>query len=255
MKKNEKTNVKLLRICISFAIVIVLALLSEYNIFKNENTVTSSNELSQENLISKNQANIDISDIPEYYGEIVIDINNNVPYFKDEEITTDEFEIYSEFDDLKRCGIAFANICKDIMPPEGTKRGNISYKPTGWIQHMYGENNKEHLYERCHMIAWQLGNENNNSKNLITGTSQMNSAMIPLENSVANWVKTKNKEGKDYHVLYRVTPIFEGSNLLAKGVLIEAKSVEEEGISFNKFIYNVQDGFKLNYATGESEEI
>lgn len=258
MKKSKETNVKLIRFCISFILVIILAAFSEYQAQNSKNIISSSNELNQENLISKNQTstvNIDISNIPDYSGEIVIDVNNNIPYFTDEETTTDEFEMYSEFDDLKRCGVAFANISKFTMPPEGTKRGNISYKPTGWIQHMYGEGSKEHLYERCHMIAWQLGNENNNSKNLITGTSSMNSAMIPLENMVANWIKTKSKEGKDYHVLYRVTPVFEGENLLATGVLIEAKSVEEEGISFNKFIYNVQDGFVLNYKTGESEEI
>ena len=258
MKSSKKTNAKLTRICISFILVIILAAFSEYQASKNGSITSSSNELGQVNLVSgKNNIseNININNIPEYSGDIVIDINNNIPYFTEEEITEDEFEIYSEFDNLKRCGVAFANICKDVMPPEGTKRGNISYKPTGWIQYMYGENNKEHLYERCHLIAWQLGNENNNSKNLITGTSSMNEAMIPFENMVANWVKIKNKEGKDYHVLYRVTPIFDGDNLLASGVLIEAKSVEEEGISFNKFIYNVQDGFILNYKTGESEEI
>lgn len=255
MKKNKKNNIKLLRICISFAIVIILAVLSEYNVFKTENSVVSSNEFNQENLISKSQVNIDISSIPAYSGQIVIDINSNIPYFKDEEITTDEFEIYSNLDELRRGGVAFGNICKNIMPPEGVKREAISYKPSGWKQHLYGENNSKHLYERCHLIAWQLGNENNNKKNLITGTSAMNSAMIPLENEIATWIKTKNKEGKDYHVLYRVTPVYEGDNLVATGVELEAKSVEEEGVLFNKFIYNIQEGFKINYKTGESEEI
>lgn len=137
----------------------------------------------------------------------------------------------------------------------GTKRGSLSYKPTGWVQYLYGENNSEHLYERCHLIAWQLGNENNNEQNLITGTAQMNSAMIEYENQIANWIKLKNKEKKDYHVLYRVTPIYEGENKLATGVEIEAKSVEEEGVSFNKFIYNVQDNFEINYSTGEAKLI
>ena len=120
---------------------------------------------------------------------------------------------------------------------------------------MYGENNKEHLYERCHLIAWQLGNENNNKNNLLTGTSNMNSAMIEYENKIANWIKQKNKEGKDYHILYRVTPIYNGNNLLATGVELEAKSVEEDGVEFNKFIYNVQDNFEIDYSTGKAKLI
>lgn len=186
---------------------------------------------------------------------MVISINNDIPYFKDKDITIENFENYSKLDDLKRAGVAFANICKYTMPPKGTKRGNISYKPTGWIQYLYGENNSNHLYERCHLIAWQLGNENNNAQNLITGTSQMNSAMIEYENKVANWIKDKNKQGKDYHVLYRVTPIYDGENKLVNGVEIEAKSVEEDGISFNKYIYNVQDNFEINYSTGKAKLI
>lgn len=135
----------------------------------------------------------------------------------------------------------------------GTKRSSLSYKPTGWVQYLYGDNNSKHLYERCHLIAWQLGNENNNKRNLITGTAQMNSAMIEYENQIANWIKLKNKEEKDYHVLYRVTPIYKGENKLAIGVEIEAKSVEEEGISFNKFIYNVQNNFEIDYSTGKAK--
>lgn len=141
------------------------------------------------------------------------------------------------------------------MPPAGTKRGNISYKPTGWIQYLYGENNSKHLYERCHLIAWQLGSENNNKKNLITGTVQLNDAMVEFENQVARWIKDKNKENKDYHVLYRVTPIYSGDNQLATGVEIKAKSVEEPGISFNKFIYNVQNNFEIDYSTGKAKLI
>ena len=176
-----------------------------------------------------------------------------MPYFEDKDITTENFEDYSLLDEFNRAGRAFANICKYTMPPEGTKRGNISYKPTGWVQYLYGENNRYHLYERCHLIAWQLGNENNNKHNLITGTSQMNAAMIEYENTVANWIKQNNKQGKDYHVLYRVTPIYDGENKLATGVEIEAQSVEEDGVSFNKFIYNVQDNFEINYSTGEAK--
>ena len=140
------------------------------------------------------------------------------------------------------------------MPPEGTKRENLSYKPTGWKQYLYGENNSQHLYERCHLIAWQLGNENNNKQNLITGTSQLNSAMIEYENIVANWIKQKNKQNKNYHVLYRVTPIYEGENLLASGVEMEAWSVEDngKGVKFNVFVYNIQDGIIIDYKTGNS---
>ena len=117
------------------------------------------------------------------------------------------------------------------------------------VCNLYGDYYIYVLFVRCHLIAWQLGNENNNSQNLITGTSQMNAAMIEYENSVANWIKDKNNQDKDYHVLYRVTPIYNGENMLATGVEIEAKSVEEEGISFNKFIYNVQDNFEIDYST------
>ena len=137
----------------------------------------------------------------------------------------------------------------------GTKRGNISYKPTGWLQYLYGENNSKHLYERCHLIAWQLGAENNNEQNLITGTSQMNQAMIEYENEVANWIKQKNKQGLDYHVAYRVTPIYEGENKLVTGVEMEARSVEEDGVIFNKFIYNVENNFEIDYSTGKAKII
>lgn len=213
------------------------------------------NQANQENTvgINENSSNNSIEKIPEYSGKIVIGINGNTPYFNENEITTDEFEIYSELDNLNRAQIAFANISKLTMPPKDTKRGNLSYKPSGWIQYLYGENNNKHLYERCHLIAWQLGNENNNKKNLITGTTQLNNAMIEYENAVADWIKQKNKENKNYHVLYRVTPIYNGENKLATGVEIEAKSVEEEGICFNKFIYNVHNEFEINYSTGQAK--
>ena len=120
---------------------------------------------------------------------------------------------------------------------------------------MYGENNSKHLYERCHLIAWQLGTENNNKQNLITGTSQMNQAMIEYENKIANWVKQKNEQGLDYHVVYRVTPIYDGENQLATGIEMEAKSVEEEGVMFNRFIYNVEDNFEIDYSTGKAKII
>ena len=257
MKKN-KIKEKILKQVIAI-ILILLASLMNFVLSQNEkeslNNENKSLNVVQTNTVNETSNNIGIADIPEYSGEKVIDINNNIPYFEDEEITTENFEDYSKLDELKRAGVAFANICKYTMPPEGTKRGKISYKPTGWVQYLYGENNSKHLYERCHLIAWQLGNENNNNQNLITGTSQMNAAMIEYENKVANWIKEKNKQGKDYHILYRVTPIYDGENALATGVEIEAKSVEEEEISFNKFIYNVQDNFEIDYSTGEARII
>jgi len=253
MKKNVKVKNQLKQFEIAIGIII-LALIIGYTLLQNKNGIseTLSNQTIQTNIENTSKTNINIDKIPPYSGEIVISINNDVPYFIDKDITTENFENYSKLDEFKRAGVAFANICKYTMPPEGTKRGNISYKPTGWEQYLYGNNNSQHLYERCHLIAWQLGNENNNKQNLITGTSQMNTAMIEYENKVARWIKDKNKQGKDYHVLYRVTPIYDGKNKLAMGVEVEAKSVEEEEVSFNKFIYNVQDNFEIDYSTGKA---
>lgn len=256
MNKNKEDikekNLKQIGIIVS--LVILLTLIG-YVIFPDREELSNniSTENTQTNIVNIIHTNVSINDIPEYSGQIVIDINNNVPYFKDTEITIENFEYYSQLDEIDRAGAAFANICRYTMPPEGTKRGSLSYKPTGWVQYLYGENNSKHLYERCHLIAWQLGNENNNRQNLLTGTAQLNDAMVEYENIVANWIKQKNKQNKDYHVLYRVTPIYEDENKLATGVEIEAKSVEEEGVSFNKFIYNVQDNFEIDYRTGEAK--
>lgn len=251
MKKREvKNQLKQIEVAIVIIISLVLTL---YTALQNKSELSENvvSETTQTNITNNTSVNIDT--IPPYSGEIVISINNNVPYFEEKDITTQEFEYYSNLDEFNRAGVAFANVCKFTMPPEGTKRESLSYKPTGWVQYLYGENNRYHLYERCHLIAWQLGNENDNKRNLITGTRQLNSAMIEYENQVANWIKIKNKEEKDYHVLYRVTPIYRGENKLATGIEIEAKSVEEEGVSFHKFIYNVQDNFEIDYGTGKAE--
>ncbi len=251
MKKREvKNQLKQIEVAIVIIISLVLTL---YTALQNKSELSENvvSETTQTNITNNTSVNIDT--IPPYSGEIVISINNNVPYFEEKDITTQEFEYYSNLDEFNRAGVAFANVCKFTMPPEGTKRESLSYKPTGWVQYLYGENNRYHLYERCHLIAWQLGNENDNKRNLITGTRQLNSAMIEYENQVANWIKLKNKEEKDYHVLYRVTPIYRGENKLATGIEIEAKSVEEEGVSFHKFIYNVQDNFEIDYGTGKAE--
>lgn len=248
-KKNE-----LKQYGIATVIVILLTLIG-YISLQNEKELATNipKQTLQTNTITNININIDINSIPQYSGQTVISINNDIPYFEDKDISTDEFEYYSNLDEQNRAGVAFANICKFTMPPKDAKRESLSYKPTGWVQYLYGQNNSKHLYERCHLIAWQLGNENNNKKNLITGTVQMNTAMIEYENIVANWIKLKNKENKDYHILYRVTPIYKDDNKLATGVEIEAKSVEEEGVSFNKFIYNVQDNFEIDYSTGKAK--
>lgn len=190
--------------------------------------------------------------IPEYTGEDYVAINNNIPYFTDADSTTEPFEYYSELDTLGRCGVAYANICVDLMPTE--ERGKIgSIKPSGWHSVKYDNVDGKYLYNRCHLIGYQLAGENANDKNLITGTRHMNvEGMLPFENMVADYVtETKN------HVLYRVTPVFDGNNLVASGVIIEAKSVEDNGksILFNVFCFNIQPGISINYATGDSELI
>ena len=177
-------------------------------------------------------------------------LNNNIPEFSENEITTTAFEEYSELDDLGRCGVAFACIGEEIMPTE--ERGAIGQiKPSGWQMAKYDIVDGKYLYNRCHLIGYQLSGENANEKNLITGTRYMNvDGMLPFENKAADYIKeTKN------HVMYRVTPIFEGNNLLAKGVQMEAFSVEDngEGVSFNVFVNNIQPGIEINYLDGTSK--
>lgn len=190
-----------------------------------------------------------ILDIPDYSNDIYITVNNDVPFFTEDDYITTPFEKYSQLDSLGRCGVAYANICKEIMPPENDERGDISsVKPTGWVQNKY---NGEYLYNRCHLIGYQLSDEDANELNLITGTRYFNvSGMLPFENKVADYINENN----DNHVLYRVTPIFKGANLLASGVEIEAYSVEDsgKGICFNVYIYNVQPGVNINYSTGDN---
>lgn len=187
--------------------------------------------------------------IPEYSGNAYVTINDNIPFFTKEEITTSVFENYSEQDSLGRCHVAYANICKELMPTE--ERGKIgNVKPAGWHSTTYDFVEGKHLYNRCHLIGFQLAGENANEKNLITGTRYFNVVgMLPFESIVADYVEETN-----YHVLYRVTPVYEGDNLLADGVLMEAYSVEDEGdgICFNVFVYNVQPGVIIDYKTGDS---
>lgn len=172
-----------------------------------------------------------------------------MPFFNNSDLTSTSYEKYSNLDSLGRCGVTIASIGKDIMPTE--ERGSIgSVKPTGWHTVRYAGIDGNYLYNRCHLIGYQLTAENANEKNLITGTRYMNvQGMLPFENMVADYIKETGN-----HVIYRVTPIFDGNNLLASGVLMEAKSVEDagSGIEFNVYCYNVQPGIKINYATGES---
>lgn len=190
-----------------------------------------------------------VFEVPEYSGAAYIAVNDNTPYFTKSELPTESFEYYSDLDALGRCGVVCANIGQDIMPTE--ERGDIGQvKPTGWHTVKYDTVDGKYLYNRCHLIGYQLSAENANEKNLITGTRYLNiKGMLPFENMVADYVKETGN-----HVLYRVSPIFEGDDLVAYGVLMEGWSVEDngEGICFNVFAYNVQPGIVIDYASGES---
>ena len=188
--------------------------------------------------------------VSDYEGDAYEEINDNRPFFRQEDMTTEPFEKYSETDWLGRCGVAYANICRELMPTE--ERGEIgSVTPSGWHTVKYpGIIPDLYLYNRCHLIGYQLAGENANEKNLITGTRYLNvNGMLPFENQVAEYVRETGN-----HVLYRVTPEFSGNNLVADGVLMEAYSVEDsgEGVCFCVFVYNVQPGIEIDYGTGES---
>lgn len=186
-----------------------------------------------------------------YDGKPYVVINDNDPDFTDADMTTTSFERYGELDGLGRCTTAFANIGKDLMPAE--KRGPIGeVKPTGWQTAKYDNVDGKYLYNRCHLIGYQLTGENANEKNLITGTRYLNvDGMLPFENMVADYIKETNN-----HVLYRVTPVFSGDNLVASGVQMEAESVEDngDGILFNVYCFNAQPGIAIDYATGDSHK-
>lgn len=196
-------------------------------------------------------AQLQSEDIPSYTGSPYTQINDNVPDFPLDDYTTEAFETYSDLDELGRCGVAYANVCQELMPTQ--KRGKIGQvKPSGWQTAKYDSVDGKYLYNRCHLIGYQLTGENANEKNLITGTRYLNvDGMLPFENMVADYVKETGN-----HVLYRVTPIFTGDNLVADGVQMEAESVEDngDGILFNVFCYNVQPGIGIDYATGDNWE-
>ena len=192
---------------------------------------------------------ISLEEISAYSGEPYVVLNNNVPEFTDRDLVTDSYESYSELDALNRCGVVMACVGQDIMPTE--ERGSIGQvKPTGWQTVKYACVDGKYLYNRCHLIGFQLTGEHANERNLITGTRYLNvEGMLPFENMVADYVTETGN-----HVLYRVTPIFEGNNLVASGVQMEAQSVEDEGegIQFNVYCYNVQPGVEIDYTTGDS---
>ena len=193
---------------------------------------------------------LSLDEVPAYDGEPYVVLYDNQPGFDLEDFTTESFEIYSSLDYLGRCGAAYANVGIETMPTE--ERESISsVEPTGWENNSYEFVDGGYVYNRCHLIGFQLTGENANERNLITGTRYLNiEGMLPFENLVADYVASTGN-----HVFYRVTPIFEGDNLLASGVQMEAMSVEDEGegVCFNVYAYNVQPGVEINYATGENQ--
>lgn len=234
--KRKKRNISML--LSSLALALIIGIYTYYT--DNSSAYVNNNDITN--------IKYDISDIDKFTGYNYIELNGNIPVF--EEIDTSKsFEEYSELDSLGRAGSAFANIGVDLMPTE--KRGSIGMiKPSGWHTIKYDIVDGKYLYNRCHLIGYQLTGENANEKNLITCTRQMNTkGMLDFENKVADYIKSTSN-----HVLYRVTPVYKGDNLLATGVIIEAKSVEDngEGILFNVFVYNIQNGIEIDYKTGES---
>lgn len=246
MSKKKKIKVSKFKLNLSpFTYFILILFIIYLNLVYNDEV---SNLLKN---TTNNSTNIsyNLKDIPEYNDSSYIVINNNEPYFDNDEITTEEFETYSNLDSLGRCGVAYANVSTYTMPTE--KRGSIGMvKPSGWHTVKYDIVDGKYLYNRCHLIGYQLTGENANEKNLITCTRYMNNVgMLKFEDMVADYVNKTNN-----HVLYRVTPIFEGNNLLASGVEMEGLSVEDngKGIKFNVYVYNVQEGITINYKDGSS---
>lgn len=217
---------------------------------RSEETTASKENTDAKGSDSAPQSSDNLKNHAAYTGEPYVELNGNIPNFTSrEKNNTKAFENYHRLDALGRCGVAYANICKELMPME--KRGAIGMvKPSGWHTVKYDVVDGKYLYNRCHLIGFQLAGENANKKNLITGTRYLNvDGMLPFEDEVADYVKDT-----DHHVLYRVTPVFEGDNLVAEGVEMEAYSVEDKGkgVCFHVFVYNVQPGVTIDYAIGES---
>lgn len=256
-KKGKGRKGKKRPILIAVAIALVLFAIGSFSDPAEdspaETTVSNSQQTEQsaQTTVSQSATQVpDPADLPAYSGKSYVTVNDNIPWFTEDDLTDVSFETYSELDSLGRCGAAYASIGTDLMPDQD--RGSIaSVTPTGWHSVAYqGVVDGDYLYNRCHLIGYQLTAENDNEKNLITGTRYLNvEGMLPFENMVADYVlETGN------HVLYRVTPVFEGDNLVASGVLMESMSVEDQGedIMFNVYCYNIQPGVVIDYATGDS---
>ena len=244
---RRKSKKNLNKLILTLSVAVIFAVASYFGIELEDYIKDISNKYKISYTTS-----FDLSTIPEFSNEPYVVLNDNKPEFTEEDFNKESFEEYSELDYLGRCGPAFAKVDIDTMPTE--ERGEIGMvKPSGWKTIKYDSVDGKYLYNRCHLIGYQLTAENANERNLITGTRYMNvQGMLPFENMVAEYVReTKN------HVLYRVTPIFEGENLVASGVQIEAKSVEDNGekICFNVYVYNNQPGIKIDYANGDSSLI
>lgn len=197
---------------------------------------------------TQNTTNFDYNSIPEYTNEPYVKVNNNNPYFTAADITTDSYEYYSDLDYLGRTGVAMACLGPETIPTE--KRGPIGMiKPAGWHTVKYPEQIKDlYLYNRCHLIAFELSGENANKKNLTTGTRYLNiSGMLPFENKTRKYIDDTHN-----HVIYRVTPVFINNELICRGILLEAKSVENDNLEFCVFCYNVQPEIIIDYTTGDS---
>lgn len=214
-------------------------------------TKVAAEDHSAEEKGSDSESYVTVDDVPAYSGEPYVEVNDNQPEFTEEELTTVSYEDYSELDELGRCQSAEACIGQDLMPTE-TRESISSVKPTGWKNKSYDTVDGGYVYNRCHLIGFQLTGENANEENLITGTRYMNvEGMLPFEDEVAAYIKET-----DNHVMYRVTPVFEGDDLVASGVQMQAESVEDDGveISFNVYVYNVQPYVVIDYKTGENWE-
>ena len=273
--KKRKNKSKLLWLIVLFACITILASYLYFICIKEKENVDSETSTSEatasetstseattreaiisETTIGETNTSPDLTtlDIPVYTGQPYAWMNDNIPFFTSSDLTTKAFEEYSSLDELGRCGMAYACVGKEIMPTE--ERGEIGHiKPSGWKQAKYfGVVNSKppYLYNRCHLVAFCLSGENANEKNLITGTRYMNvEGMLPWESKVSSYVDDTGN-----HVMYRVTPDFRDDELVARGVMIEAYSVEDngQGICFNVYCYNVQPGVVIDYLTGESRE-
>lgn len=261
MMKQRKWMALLLTIAMSMSIATGCGALDDAGVDQNDkftNSAASEQSVEAAEEAVNNDRTVDIAatadvfvpeQVPSYTGAAFTVVHDNVPYFAESDLTTESYETYAPLDNLGRCGVAMACVGQDLMPTE--KRGSIGQvKPSGWRMAKYDNVDGKYLYNRCHLIGYQLSGENANECNLITGTRYLNmEGMLPFENMVADYVKETGN-----HVLYRVTPVFAGNDLVANGVLMEAYSVEDkgEGICYCVYAYNVQPGIGIDYATGES---